>query len=156
MKPLFAVLKSHHMGYQVTVPEVYDSIGHPELAIDPDWGNTCAIRMSIALVAAGIKIRTGPARLRIKIGPYKGEQLEPSQHTLSKFLAHEIGKPEKYKSGEDARNTIAWRKGIISFFQLHGSNQGHIDLVSVVDWGAVQCSSHCYWDSREVWFWPLT
>jgi hypothetical protein len=77
MSPLFSVLKTHHMGRAVTVPEVYDAIGHPELALDPDWGNTCAIRMSIALVAAGVKIRTGPARLRIKAGSSTNEALKP-------------------------------------------------------------------------------
>jgi hypothetical protein len=157
MRPLFAVLKANHLGRQVLVPQVYDAIGHPELALDPVWGNTCAIRMSLALIASGIKIRTGPARLRVKAGPHKGEQLEPSQRVLSDFLAHEIGKPEKYKSGPAARNTIAWRRGIASFFQLHGPayRGGHIDLVSIEDWGQIQCSSSCYWDSLEVWFWPL-
>lgn len=165
MSPLFSVLKTHHMGRAVTVPEVYDAIGHPELALDPDWGNTCAIRMSIALVAAGVKIRTGPARLRIKAGsaasqalkPFIGEQLEPSQRVLSDFLVRSIGKPEKFRGGPKARNTIAWRRGIASFFQLHGDRdrQGHIDLVSVQDWPSIQCNGSCYWDSVEVWFWPL-
>ena len=98
MKPLFAVLKANHMGHQVVAPQVYDAIGHPQLALEPAWANTCAIRMSIALIAAGMKIRTGPARLWIKIGPHKGEQVEPSQRVLSDFVAKEIGPPEKYKS----------------------------------------------------------
>jgi hypothetical protein len=145
------------MGRTVSVPEVYEAIGHPELAMDPMWGNTCAIRMSVALVAAGIKIRTGPVRLRIKAGRFKGEALEPSQRVLSDFLLAEIGTPEKYKGGMNAHNTIAWRRGIVSFFQLHGGTdrQGHIDLVSVQDWPDIQCNSSCYWESVEVWFWPL-
>ncbi|WP_167759802.1 T6SS effector amidase Tae4 family protein [Massilia horti] len=155
MKPLFAVLKAHHMGYQVTVPQVYDAIGHPNLAQEPNWENTCAIRMSVALIAAGIKIRTGPARLRIKAGKFKGEQLEPSQRVLSDFLVHEVGKPEKYRDGRDAHTHIDRRRGIISFFQLHGTRQGHIDLVSFEDWPLIQCSSACFWDSAEVWFWEL-
>lgn len=155
MKPLFAVLKANHMGRPFMPPQVYDAIGHPELALDPAWFNTCAVRMSIALVAAGMKIRTGPAKLRIKVGPHKGEQLEPSQRVLSHFLAHEIGAPEKYKGGVNAKHAIAWRHGIVSFFSIHGDNQGHIDLVSVTEWPDIQCSNSCYWDSREVWFWPL-
>jgi hypothetical protein len=151
--PLFATLKANHMGRNVPVPQVYDAIGHPELALDPDWGNTCAIRMSVALVAAGVKIR--PGRLKIKAGRFTGEWLEPGQRRLSDFLVHAIGKPEKYRSGPDARNTIAWRRGIISFFSLHGTRQGHIDLVSVTDWPDFACSGACFWDSLEVWFWPL-
>lgn len=113
--------------------------------------------MSIALIAAGVKIRTGPVRLRIRTGRFKGEPVEPSQRVLSDFLAHAFGTPEKYKSGPDARNMIAWRHGIVSFFSLHGptDRQGHIDLVSVLDWPELKCSSMCFWDSVEVWFWEL-
>ena len=85
MKPLFATLKANHMGRQYLPPQVYDAIGHPELALDPAWFNTCAIRMSVALIASGMKIHAGPARLRIKTGPHKGEQVEPSQRVLSDF-----------------------------------------------------------------------
>lgn len=157
MKPLFVVLKANHMGNGIMPSQVYDAIGHSELALDLAWFNTCAIRMSVALVAAGMKIRTSPCRLRINAGRFKGEQIEPGQRVLSDFLVREIGKPEKYKSGAAARNTIAWRRGIVSFFQLHNgaTRQGHIDLVSVQDWSAVMCSGSCYWDAVEVWFWPL-
>lgn len=155
MKPLFNVLKANHMGYQVLVPQVYAAIGHPELADQPAWGNTCAIRMSVALIAADIRIWTSPVALRIKGGKYDGAQIEPKQKVLSNFLVREVGQPEKFKGGLNAHNGIAWRRGIVSFLQLHGSNQGHIDLVSVNDWPGIMCSSSCYWDSLEVWFWPL-
>ncbi|TFW31504.1 T6SS effector amidase Tae4 family protein [Massilia horti] len=157
MKPLFAVLKANHLGRDVMSSQVHEAIGHLELAIDVEWQNTCAIRMSLALIAAGMYIRTARPRLWIKTGKFKGRQLEPSQRVLSDFLVHEIGKPEKYRSGADVHNTIAWRRGIISFFQIHGptSHQGHINLVSVEDWPQLQCNSSCYWDSVEVWFWEL-
>jgi hypothetical protein len=151
--PLFAVLKANHMGRDFRAPQVYEAIGHPGMEEQPGWGNTCAIRMSIALIAAGIKIH--PGRLRIKAGRFIGEMVEPGQHRLSEYLVHVIGKPERYRSSEEARNTIARRHGIISFFSLHGTGQGHIDLVSVHDWPEFQCSGSCYWDSKEVWFWPL-
>ena len=70
-KPLFADLKLNHMGRDISVPQVYDAIGWPELVRDPAWGNTCAIRMSVALIAAGVKIR--PGRLKIKAGRFAGE-----------------------------------------------------------------------------------
>lgn len=113
--------------------------------------------MSVALVSAGMKIRTGPARLRINAGAHKGEVVEPSQRVLSDFLVREIGKPEKFKGGSAARNSIAWRHGIVSFFQLYGANdrQGHIDLVSVNDWPELMCNGSCYWEAVDVWFWPL-
>lgn len=154
MKPLFAALKANHMGSTMLASQVYAEIGHPGLDQKPEWANTCAIRMSIALIGAGMKIR--PGRLKIKAGRFNGEMVEPGQRRLSDFLALQIGKPEKYKEGAVARNSIAWRTGIISFYQIHGEGSGgHIDLVSVPDWPTVLCNGACYWDSLEVWFWPL-
>lgn len=95
MKPLFAVLKAHHMGSNVTAPQVYEAIGYRAGKwLDPAWANTCAIRMSIALIAAGGKIR--PGRLQIKAGPFRGAMVEPGQRNLSDFLVGEIGQPEKF------------------------------------------------------------
>lgn len=154
MKPLFDVLKAHHLGSAVPPTQVYEAIGYPpEMALEAAWANTCAIRMSIALVAAGVKIR--PGHLRIRAGRFKDEMVEVRQCDLSHFLVHQIAQPEKFRNGSDAQNAIAWRRGIISFFRLHGTNQGHIDLISVIDWPQVKCSGSCYWDSSEVWFWPL-
>lgn len=157
MKPLFSVLKANHMGRAVPMPKVYEAIGLPKLAQEPAWGNTCAIRMSVALVAAGMKIRTGKVRLRINAGAHKGEPIEPSQRVLSDFLARELGKPEKFRNSGSARDTIAARRGIISFFQLYGPSdrQGHIDLVSATDWTDLMCSGSCYWEAVDIWFWPL-
>lgn len=153
-EPLFAKLKANHMGSSYLAWQVYEAIGHPGLEKKPEWANTCAVRMSVALIAAGVKIR--PGRLRIKAGRFKGEMVEPGQRNLSDFLAREIGTPEIYKGGAKARNAIAWRTGIVSFYQIHGGgNQGHIDLVSVQDWPELLCNGSCYWDSLDVWFWPL-
>lgn len=154
MKPLFAVLKANHMGDKFLPAQVYEAIGHPGLEQKTGWENTCAVRMSVALIAAGMKIR--PGRLQIKAGRFKGAMVEPGQRRLSDFLVGQIGQPEKYKGGAIARNMIAWRTGIVSFYQIHGGgNQGHIDLVSVQDWPAVLCNGACYWGSLDVWFWPL-
>lgn len=152
-RPLFFAMKAHHMGRGYLPPQVYDAIGHPELALDPAWHDTCAVRMSVALVGAGIRIY--PGRLQIKAGQFKGAWVEPGQQHLSEFLVRAMGQPERYRSAPEARNTIAWRHGIVSFFGLHGGRQGHIDLASVPDWGDWECSLSCYWDCREVWFWDL-
>lgn len=154
MKPLFAVLKANHMGRTILPAQVYEAIGHLGLEEKPEWANTCAVRMSVALIAAGVKIR--PGRLRIRAGRFKDEMVEPGQRRLSEFLVTEIGQPERYKGGANGHNAIAWRTGIVSFFQIHGGgNQGHIDLVSVQEWPDLLCNGSCYWDSVDVWFWPL-
>lgn len=154
MKPNFDVLRKHHPGLDVGPDEVYAAIGLPaEMAQDPTWSNTCAIRMSVALTATGMRIR--PASLIIKAGPFKGQMVQASQRRLSEFLAKALGAPEKYGSGQEAQRAIGSRRGIVSFFRFAGRNQGHIDLVSVRDWPQIHCSVHCYWYAEEVWFWPL-
>jgi Type VI secretion system (T6SS), amidase effector protein 4 len=134
---------------------LYESIGYPEYAHHAMWENTCAIRMSLALLGAGIAI--SPGRISIKVGKYKGRFIEPGQARLSAFLVRTIGQPEKYKGGTAARAGIGQRRGVISFYKLWGGtdSQGHIDLIAADEWGQILCSDDCYWSSVEVWFWPL-
>lgn len=154
MMPNFDVLRKHHMGREVDPDQVYIAIGLPaDMALDPTWANTCAIRMSVALISTGIRIR--PGSLTIKDGPFKGKMVQASQRRLSEFLIQELGAPEKYRSGPEAEKGIGARRGIVSFFRIAGRNQGHIDLVSIQDWPKIHCSVHCYWDAEEAWFWPL-
>lgn len=153
----YAVLKQHFPAKAtVKKPELYSSIGHPEKIPDANWDNTCAVRLSIALVGAGVAI--APGFLTILAGRHKGKRIESRQKQLSVFLAQRWGEPEKYKSGAAARKGISGRRGVISFFQLWGptDRQGHIDLVAPDNWGDdLLCVDDCYWSSVEVWFWPL-
>lgn len=156
MKPAFSLLRAHHMGRTVTAAQVYEAIGHPSsMASDPVWQNTCAIRMSVALIGAGMAIR--PGRLKIRDGPFKGKMVEPGQHRLSEYLAREIGTPQRFKGGDAAMHGIGSQNGIISFFQIAGptSRQGHIYLVSPNLWHGLICNGFCYWGAVDVWFWAL-
>jgi hypothetical protein len=152
----YAELRQHFpLKAIVKKPALYESIGHPEKIPDANWDNTCAVRLSIALVGVGVPI--APGYLTIETGPHKGKRIESRQKTLSEFLRKRWGEPEKYAGGPAARKGIGRRQGVISFFQLYGPSdrQGHIDLVGPDSWDEPMCADDCYWSSVEVWFWPL-
>lgn len=135
---------------------LYTGIGHPEYAHAFEMSNTCAVRVSLALLAAGIQPL--PGHMTVQAGQFAGRRIEQSQKRLSDFLRQRLGQPEVYKSGYEAWKRIRPRRGIVSFFHLGGGewdNQGHIDLVEPAEMDDLQCASACYWSSAEVWFWPL-
>lgn len=69
------------------------------------------------------------------------------------------GQPEVYKDETAANEGIGSRQGVVSFFRIRilsvPSNGGHIDLVYPAGNGFHRCARSCYFDSAEVWFWPL-
>lgn len=135
---------------------LYESIGHKEFAHDSRMQNTCATRVSIALLATGI--HPAPGNLTVQAGRFAGLRIETNQAALSKFLKRRLGAPEVYTNGYDAWTKVKPRHGIVSFFHLNGGDwdlQGHIDLVEPTNMGDLQCLGSCYWSSTEVWFWPL-
>jgi hypothetical protein len=162
MKVPFAKVRMHFLDPDsVDLDELYQSIGYPENMANANFANTCAVRMSLALLGAGFP---NPGHYPVKAGKYKGRMIETQQRKLSNFLARQLGEPEKYKDGQAAQKAIGTRHGIISFFQLHGPSdrQGHIAIVALDKWGYYRCGrenpdspTSCYWDSVEVWFWPL-
>lgn len=163
MKVPYAKLRHHFPDTQSIGPdELYHWIGYPENIGNPNFFNTCAIRLSLALLGAGYP---NPGDWPIKAGKYKGRAIETRQRRLSTWLVRHVGKPEKFKSGPEAEQKIADRRGVISFFSIYGdaNPQGHIAIVSRDRWGQyLRCgneidgtSTGCYWTSREVWFWPL-
>lgn len=163
MKVPYASLRMHFPDTDsVSREELYQWIGYPENASNPNFYNTCAIRMSLALLGAGYP---DPGVYPIKAGKYKGRAIEPQQRKLSAWLVRHAGQPEKYQGGQQAEQAIGNRHGIISFFSIYGDTnpQGHIAIVSRDRWGQyLRCGDEidgtptgCYWSSREVWFWPL-
>ena len=140
---------------EISGDALYESIGHPEYAHNAYMENTCAVRVSMALVGAGVRI--APGHMNIKAGKFKGKRLEQGQARLSEFLARIWGIPEKYLDANAARVAIGTRRGVISFFKLLGptDSQGHIDLVAPKEWATLQCAGSCYWSAVEIWFWPL-
>lgn len=158
MKPFFYVLsKNYPSKHDVTKEALFKEIGWDDLINNGNYADTCAIRVSVALIKSGIFIA---GRMAIKKGPHKGKLIEPGQGNLSHLLARasQFGEPEKYKGGAAGEQGIGTRQGIVSFWRLHpeyGDRQGHIDIVSPALGGVLRCGGACYWGSGEVWFWPL-
>ena len=161
MKPSFSVLKSNHHSSNELSPSyidkksVYKEIGYDLDDLtkqNPGYENTCATRMSLALIASGVNFS---GRLKIKEGSYKGRLIEPGAKLLADQLAqsHVFGKPQIFKPNE-AIAKLNGKKGVVFFWKIAGYNGGHIDLIETVNLILV-CNSACYFSSKEIWFWPL-
>jgi len=95
----------------VPLEELWRWLGYPENIKDINFSNTCAVRMSLALLGAGFP---SPGNYPVKAGKYKGKAIETKQRTLSRWLVRHLGAPEKYKSGARTRS--------------HRSQEGHYFL----------------------------
>ena len=157
MKPTFATLSNNYSSNRsISQDTLFKEIGWDDLIGNSAYANTCAIRVSLALIKSGINVR---GRIVIKKGPHKGKLIEPGQAKLSQLLAgiSFLGAPEKFKSA-DAEKGIGHRRGVVSFWRIPGylnDGGGHIDLVSPALGGIRICGSSCFWNSQEVWFWEL-
>jgi hypothetical protein len=139
--------------FNVPPEELWRWIGHPDKLHDPAWSNTCAIRMSLALLGAGIHMPG--AFLKIETGKYRGERIEIKQEVLATRLCTIWGEPEKFGAAL-LRERIAKRRGVIRFVGLWGpyDPQGHIDLLSHDELHRLACEGgHVYWHAVECWFW---
>ena len=156
MKPTFRILRDNfHSALTVRREILFEEIGWDALADNPAFKDTCAIRMSLALIKCGMTI---PGRMPIQAGPHKGKLIEPGQVKLSLILARPsfLGKPEEFRTA-NAETGIGTRSGIVSFYEIDPAanvRSGHIDLVSPHN-NFRRCATSCYWTSRKVWFWPL-
>lgn len=153
--PPFSVLwRNYSPSHLVTRADLYNEIGWEDLVNNPSFQNTCAIRLSLALIKSGATV---PGRMSIKKGPHKGALIEMGQDNLTRILKRYVGAPEKLAGMlRDYTKSIGSRNGIISFYNLAPGlyEGGHIDLVSSGS-GALKCGSSCHWTSKEVLFWPM-
>lgn len=156
MRPPFAVLMSHYPHSEIR-EVLYKQIGWDDVIHHPAFQDTCAIRMSIALAGAGVPILG--TNMRIKAGPLKDRLIETGQGRLSLAIKRLWGMPEVYKGETEANDGIGSRRGVVSFFRIRTLNVptsgGHIDLVYPAGNGFRKCARSCFFDSAEVWFWPL-
>lgn len=162
MKPAYTVLKANQYSSNKYNPgfmgseELYKLIGYDIEQLkkqNPGYVNTCAVRMSLALIQTGVQFS---GRLKIKAGPYKGRMIEPGAKLLADELAKPqlLGRPELFSSS-NAVASLSGKKGIVLFWKITGYGGGHIDLIETSNTVQV-CNSACYFSSKEIWFWPLT
>lgn len=156
MKPAFVAVMEHYPKSEVR-EVLYKRIGWDDVVNHPAFQDTCAIRMSLALLGAGVPL-TG-ANMKVKAGSLKGRSIETGQGRLSQALRRLWGPPEVYRSETAANKGIGARRGVVSFVKIRvlgvPSNGGHIDLVFPAGSNFRQCARSCFFDSMEVWFWPL-
>ena len=161
MKPRFNTLKKHHYSSHkgqsnyLNGDDLYLSIGYNINNLvkqNPGYENTCAVRMSLALLAAGIRYS---GRLKIKDGPYKGKMIESGAKLLADQLIQSIGKPQIFREPAKLKKQIWNKRGIVFFSKIVGYGGGHIDLIESDNSNPV-CHSNCYFACEEIWFWELT
>lgn len=160
MKIHYSQLKNNHYSANVrdagfvSREDVYEEIGYSFDDLykqNPNYENTCAVRMSLALLKSNIPFA---GRLKIKSGKYAGKSVE----TGAKLLADQLclgaafGKPEIFKPAETFSKVS--RKGVVFFSRIAGYGGGHIDLIESNTMGQV-CHTQCHIACKEVWFWQL-
>ena len=161
MKPLFSTLKSnYYSSNELQINYVNGSDLYAEMGLDheklisqnPAYINTCAARVSLALLKSGVSF---DGRLPVKSGKFVGKKIE----TGAKLLADQLKRPDVFGMPEiyspsQFQSKIKGRKGVVLFWKITVYGGGHIDLIDSTTVNAV-CSSGCYYQSKEIWFWPL-
>ncbi|WP_338847165.1 T6SS effector amidase Tae4 family protein [Massilia sp. W12] len=161
MKVKYLILKNNHYSSNelntsyVSRQKLYREIGYDDEQLikqNAGYKNTCATRMSLALLKSGVQIR---GRLKIKEGSYKGKTFEPGAKLLADHLAnrHILGRP-LVMTPATALSKLSGKKGIIFFWKIDGYDGGHIDVIDSTTKEQV-CNSACYFASKEIWFWEL-
>jgi hypothetical protein len=152
-RPPYALLHKHYPDpASVSAEELFAWIGHQDKLTNPQWRNTCAIRVSLALLGAGMSLPGG--FLTVQAGKYKDRQVEIRQDTLADQLTRAWGEPERFGTALlDWR--VGLRHGVIRFIKLWGpyDEQGHIDLIAPYSANRLYCEGACYMQSAECWFW---
>jgi hypothetical protein len=153
-RPLFGELEKHFpSNLDVSRVDLFRSIGWDDLLDNPSFIDTCAIRVSVGLIGAGVPVL---GRMKIHKGAHKGKWIEPGQAKLSRWLARYWGPAEKFSTSE--LRLLQNRFGIISHFNITPTSpiaQGHIDVLSPLPGDLYRCLSMCHWTAAETWFWEL-
>ncbi|ENG2553748.1 TPA: hypothetical protein MYP81_005231 [Citrobacter farmeri] len=163
MKPSFSTLKNNHSSADFINPdfveskEFYAGIGYDQGKLGVQFENTCAARMSVALIKSGVKFNG--RLLPIKEGKWKGVRLETGAKNLADELSRSsvFGKPAIWRDPAKFQTELGNKRGVVFFWKIDGYNGGsgsHIDLIEPASAGAV-CHSHCYFNCKQIWFWEL-
>lgn len=160
MKPNFAVLKGNHnsstegkSGY-LSGAALYKEIGYEIdqlVSQNAGYRNTCAVRMSLALIKSGVSIR---GRIWIKAGRHAGKSVEPGAKRLADQLLTTLGRPMITSQTSKALDLLRGKRGIVFFWKIEGYDGGHIDLIEPANATSL-CNSQCYFSCKEIWFWEL-
>lgn len=128
--------------------------------------NQCAIRVSIALAAAGVNMKSCP-KVKCWEAGHSGHVLR-AQELADWLKAHLLGAPEtwtikkhgkKPSPGKQAETAVQGKTGIVFFQNFWGAgNSGdHIDLWNATEGKTISldADSNYFHRSEQVWFWKL-
>lgn len=142
IKPSFAKVKANYK----TQPTQIHSCSMP-------FPNTCAIRMSEALVKADARLLDvfrNSQKNKCPHGYLRGAQDLAAVLALPSVWGHRTLGWNAQRSAT-APGDVIGKKGIICYMNIPGfSGQGHIDL-----WNNNVPVGDSYWDATTVWLWTL-
>jgi hypothetical protein len=170
-RPSFSLVRSNYYSSNATKPnfvkreQVFQEIGFEAYDGNPNYNDTCAIRVSLALIKSGLYLPAGRSSHIIQKGPEKGKRIEVLQHALVEVLRRpdclgvpdfEFDFPSRGADSNliDAANKIGEKAGIISFYTWPEFPGGHIDLLYPEN-DLFECASSCHWSSVKIIFWEL-
>lgn len=144
---MFRTLWNEHPSNQGNTSPCLDRKGNPA------FENQCAIRMGIALAAAGMNLSSFRGA-RCWFGHrhiLRVEQLI----TWLRTQTQDVGTAQSFRPGSDARSAVNGHTGIVACRNFHGrGNQG--DHIDVWDGTSMAQGSPDYMDrSEEVVFWEI-
>jgi hypothetical protein len=115
---------------------------------NPDYVNTCAIRMSYTLNNTGQNVKSGAGMLTVKGGDKKNYGLRMAE--MAAYLKKQWGRPTLHvKNPGGSSSAFAGRQGVIAFLGIPGySGGGHVDL-----WDGQKTAHGDYFNSSEVMLW---
>ncbi len=114
-----------------------------------DFPNTCAIRMSEALVAADSNLLS-LFRDNLGMGNVCPHGYVRGAQDLAAVLERVWGGRDLGFDGGTA-SSLRGRQGVVCYMNIPSySGQGHIDL-----WDNGSPVGEAYWDASPIWFWAL-
>ncbi len=142
MKPAFTKVKTN---YKTQSTQIHTCSMH--------FPNTCAIRMSEALVKADPKLLDAfkrSSKNRCPHGYIRGAQDLASILALPSVWGIRTLGWNAQPNGSAPANAIG-KKGVVCYMNVPGFNgQGHIDL-----WENNVAVGDSYWDAETIWMWTL-
>lgn len=142
-KPVFSILKSN-----------YRTLSHQIHACTMPFPNTCAIRMSEALVKTNQAFFEAFKNSGKNVCPHG--YMRGAQDLGAVLNSPQVFGTRSYgwsgKPNGTAPANIQGAKGIVCYMDIPGfSGQGHIDL-----WDGSSEVGAAYWDAKTIWVWRLT
>ncbi|EKO3858959.1 MULTISPECIES: T6SS effector amidase Tae4 family protein [Vibrio] len=142
-KPSFSKLK---VNYKTLPTQIHScSMAFP---------NTCAIRMSEALVKTDSDFLTAlknSSKNKCSHGYLRGAQDLAAVLGSPKVLGTRTLGWTSQANGQPPSNAIG-KKGIVCYMNIPDfSGQGHIDL-----WDGTKAVGDAYWEAKTIWMWTLT